>query len=69
MDEAVFVGNVCRPVLILGPLADALINKITSESPDKYCRCETGSCHVQASSLFWRLNSPSTSHLIITHQI
>ncbi|XP_013400011.1 disks large homolog 5-like [Lingula anatina] len=33
--------KVCRPVMILGPLAEPLINKLTSESPDKYCRCES----------------------------
>ena len=33
---------VCRPVLILGPLTEPLINKLTSESPDKFCRCEPG---------------------------
>ena len=35
-------SSVCRPVLILGPLAEPLINKITSESPDKHQRCQPG---------------------------
>ena len=38
----VLIGMMCRPVLILGALAEPLINKLTSESPDKYCRCEPG---------------------------
>ena len=29
-----------RPVIILGPFADALIQKLESESPDKYVKYE-----------------------------
>jgi uncharacterized protein (DUF362 family) len=32
--------SVCRPVLIIGPLQEQLINKLTAESPDKYCHIE-----------------------------
>lgn len=38
--------NVCdadeqtRPVVLLAPLADSLIRKLVSESPDKYKFCE-----------------------------
>ena len=28
-----------RPVLLLAPLSDSIINKLISESPDKYCSC------------------------------
>jgi len=31
-------SDVYRPVLILGPLADPLVSKLNSESPDRYCR-------------------------------
>ncbi len=34
--------KVCRPVVLIGPLAEPLINKLTSESPDKYSRCDPG---------------------------
>ena len=34
--------KVYRPVVLIGPLAEPLINKLTSESPDKYCRCDPG---------------------------
>ncbi|CAH1793992.1 unnamed protein product [Owenia fusiformis] len=34
-------SKVCRPVLILAPLAESLISKLILESPDKFQRCET----------------------------
>ena len=34
--------KVCRPVVLIGPLAEPLINKLTSESPDKYARLDPG---------------------------
>ncbi|RUS73670.1 hypothetical protein EGW08_018576, partial [Elysia chlorotica] len=33
--------NAVRPVVLLAPLADALMKKLVSESPDKYRECET----------------------------
>ena len=35
-------SDVYRPVLILGPLADPLVSKLNSESPDRYCRVASG---------------------------
>ena len=34
-----------RPVVLIAPLADALIQKLSSESPDKYFYCEPGRIH------------------------
>jgi len=31
---------VTRPILIIGPLADAVIDKLTSDYPHKFVRCE-----------------------------
>ena len=31
---------VTRPVLIIGPLADAVLDKLASDYPHKYARCE-----------------------------
>ncbi|XP_074647785.1 disks large homolog 5-like isoform X2 [Tubulanus polymorphus] len=30
----------CRPVLILGPLAEPIVSYLTSEAPDRFTRCE-----------------------------
>jgi hypothetical protein len=35
-------GSLCRPVIIVGAFADAIINKLVSESPDKYLRIDFG---------------------------
>ncbi|XP_041362513.1 disks large homolog 5-like [Gigantopelta aegis] len=32
-------SSMVRPVLLLAPLSDSIINKLISESPDKYCSC------------------------------
>ncbi|ESP04626.1 hypothetical protein LOTGIDRAFT_54957, partial [Lottia gigantea] len=34
-------SNMIRPVVVLAPLSDAVINKLIAESPDKYCQCQT----------------------------
>ena len=31
---------VTRPILVIGPLADAVIDKLTSDYPHKFVRCE-----------------------------
>lgn len=33
-----------RPVLILGPLLDAVKDMLVKESPGKFCRCPLGKC-------------------------
>ncbi|XP_014776830.2 disks large homolog 5 [Octopus bimaculoides] len=33
-------GSAIRPVILLAPLAEPLINKLTAESPDKFCKCD-----------------------------
>jgi hypothetical protein len=30
----------CRPVLIVGPLAEAVVNKLVSDQPHKFLRCQ-----------------------------
>jgi hypothetical protein len=37
---AVVSDDQTRPVVLLAPLAEALIRKLVSESPDKYKLCE-----------------------------
>jgi len=39
-DKIQFSDLVTRPILILGPLADAVIDKLSSDYPHKFCRCE-----------------------------
>ena len=45
-----FSDDQTRPVVLLAPLAEALMRKLTSESPDKYKHCEP--CELQVTSLF-----------------
>ena len=53
-----------RPVLILGPLAEPLINKLTSESPDKYCSPKPGKINVFLGVKGCALKWAHKSHLI-----
>lgn len=43
-------GSLCRPVIIVGAFADAVINKLVSESPDKYLRVDFGKLNWQVYS-------------------
>ena len=56
-------SSVCRPVLILGPLAEPLINKITSESPDRYQRCQPGQWALQELKPLYIVNNLSVSSM------
>lgn len=35
------IDSICRPVLILGPLADAVAEKLTNNFPQLFKRCQT----------------------------
>ena len=35
-----FSDNVTRPILIVGPLSEAVLDKLSSDYPDKFARCE-----------------------------
>ena len=35
-----FSDNVTRPILIVGPLSEAVLDKLLSDYPDKFARCE-----------------------------
>ena len=36
----IFSDNVTRPILIVGPLSEAVLDKLISDYPDKFARCE-----------------------------
>ena len=37
---SLFSDNVTRPILIVGPLSEAVLDKLLSDYPDKFARCE-----------------------------
>ena len=40
MKFCLFSDNVTRPILIVGPLSEAVLDKLLSDYPDKFARCE-----------------------------
>lgn len=44
-----------RPVLILGPLLDAVKDMLVKESPGKFCRCPLGKCANTANLFMLRI--------------
>lgn len=50
-----------RPVLILGPLLDAVKDMLVKESPGKFCRCPLGKFANVTDLLLFRIRYGNTS--------
>ena len=50
-----FSDNVTRPILIVGPLSEAVLDKLSSDYPDKFARCEPEymNCDQEALEKVW----------------